>query len=399
MARIYKKKTKKGIRWGFRVYMGTDPITGKDTRRSKEGFLTQKDAKLAAAMFERQLHNNEYIEPSRITFLELSQDWEKHYLKQGAKESSLRARSIAIKKLLSYFSDAPIQKITKKMYQDCIDDLSNQFSVNYVSSIHSSCHMVFDYAVQLNLIKENPAKGVRLPKKKITLEELENNNEINDKYMEKEELSIYLKLAKEEGLEGDLLTFTLLSYTGLRAGELVALKWSEVDMDNCSLRVIRTYYNPTNNKEKYKLLTPKTKSSIRTITFDPILRDMLKTHKAMQDYDKENLGSLYHDQNFIFTTNEGYPKTIKHIAIRMARLLKRSNIKQHLTPHSFRHTHTSLLAQAEVSLPEIMERLGHEDENTTKKIYLHVTKEMKKEASSKFSYLVKDLSDKLASPH
>ncbi len=61
------------------------------------------------------------------------------------------------------------------------------------------------------------------------------------------------------------------------------------------------------------------------------------------------------------------------------------------TPHSLSHTHTSLLAEIRVSLPQIMERLGHKDEDTTKNVYLHVTKEMKKEASQKFGELMRSL--------
>ncbi|RUS44536.1 tyrosine-type recombinase/integrase, partial [Cohnella sp. AR92] len=56
-----------------------------------------------------------------------------------------------------------------------------------------------------------------------------------------------------------------------------------------------------------------------------------------------------------------------------------------------RHTHTSLLAEARVELPAIMERLGHEDDATTKKIYLHVTKAIKREASQRFSELMRSI--------
>ena len=75
----------------------------------------------------------------------------------------------------------------------------------------------------------------------------------------------------------------------------------------------------------------------------------------------------------------------------MKRLLKLANLNQILTPHSLRHTHTSLLAEAGVGLAEIMDRLGHKDDATTKAVYLHVTKTMKKEASDKFSELMKSL--------
>lgn len=70
--------------------------------------------------------------------------------------------------------------------------------------------------------------------------------------------------AKNEGLEGNLLTFTMLAYTGVRIGEMIALKWADIDFMNKTLRVYKTYYNPTNNKLEYKLLTPKTESSVRT---------------------------------------------------------------------------------------------------------------------------------------
>jgi integrase len=87
----------------------------------------------------------------------------------------------------------------------------------------------------------------------------------------------------------------------------------------------------------------------------------------------------------------GYPLYIKKIENRMRRLLKIAKLNPELTPHLLRHTHTSLLAQAGVSLPQIKERLGHKGEDTTKNVYLHVTKEMKKEASQKFKELMRSL--------
>ncbi|WP_425060272.1 Tyrosine recombinase XerC [Sporomusa carbonis] len=82
---------------------------------------------------------------------------------------------------------------------------------------------------------------------------------------------------------------------------------------------------------------------------------------------------------------------IKLIENRMARLLRISGLNQDLTPHSLRHTHTSLLAEAGVGLEEIMERLGHSDDEVTRTVYLHVTKDMKKEAAQKFSNLMSNL--------
>ncbi|WP_112179753.1 tyrosine-type recombinase/integrase [Paraliobacillus zengyii] len=99
-------------------------------------------------------------------------------------------------------------------------------------------------------------------------------------------------------------------------------------------------------------------------------------------------------RGFIFASSEyhpGYPIYVKKVLLRMKRILKRAGLNEKLTPHSLRHTQTSLLAEAKVSLEQIMDRLGHSDDHTTKNIYLHVTKELKKDASQKFGLLMKSL--------
>lgn len=67
----------------------------------------------------------------------------------------------------------------------------------------------------------------------------------------------------------------------------------------------------------------------------------------------------------------------------MNRLVKQSNIQKKVSPHTLRHTHISMLTEAEVDLKEIMERVGHTDMRTTIEIYTHVTNKMKKETSNK----------------
>ena len=73
-------------------------------------------------------------------------------------------------------------------------------------------------------------------------------------------------------------------------------------------------------------------------------------------------------------------------------MLKLSGLNLNVTPHSLRHTHTSLLAEAGVDLDEIMDRLGHQDDATTRNIYLHITSARKSAAASKFSTLMNGIS-------
>ncbi|WP_256860469.1 hypothetical protein [Paraliobacillus ryukyuensis] len=103
---------------------------------------------------------------------------------------------------------------------------------------------------------------------------------------------------------------------------MAALKWSDIDFNNQTLRVVRTYYNPTSNKLKYQVLTPKTETSIRAISIDTTVINLLQLHQGQQNIIINENRPFYHDDNFIFATNEGYPKTLKTISNRLQRLLK-----------------------------------------------------------------------------
>jgi integrase len=104
----------------------------------------------------------------------------------------------------------------------------------------------------------------------------------------------------------------------------------------------------------------------------------LSKHRLAQKQTMLKHRDIYHDEDLVFTCIDeelpGYPLYIKKIENRMRRLLKVAELNRALTLHTLRHTHTSLLAEAGVSLPQIMQRLGHKDEDTTKHVYLHVKK-------------------------
>ena len=183
----------------------------------------------------------------------------------------------------------------------------------------------------------------------------------------------------------------------MRSGEMLALKWSDINFEQNEIRITKTLFNPRENMRMYELETPKTKGSIRTIEMDQKIMDMLKQHKIHQAKLRLQmpLDDEYHDEDFVFCRRNGYPFVQGNVNRRMARLLKMTSIKKHLTPHSFRHTHISMLTEAGVNLPTIMKRVGHEDQETTMKIYTHVTEKMEKDAlqkmNSEFGSLLENL--------
>ena len=389
-----KKKCTCGSKWAFTVDIGIDPVTGKRKQKVKSGFNTRQEAESAAASLINEVEQGDFVEETNQTFIEFADEWLRIYKDStDVKPGTIRVRIHEIGKLLPYFGQLKLKNITRKVYQDALDDLWAQgYAQSTREGINRTGRMIFRKALEFDLIKKDPTEFTYLKKVKKTIEQLE--EEEIPKYLEKEELALFLSTAKNDGLEMDYLIFTVLAYTGIRVGELVALKWKDVDFTNHTISITKTYYNPNNNTVKYQLVPPKTKKSRRKIVVDKDVIQSLKNHKEFQVKVIKHLGDGYYNKEFVFAKmarQHGYPIVIKTVQNRMARLLKIAGLNPELTPHSLRHTHTSLLAEAGVSFEQIMDRLGHSDDQITKDVYLHVTQEMKKEASQKFKELMRSL--------
>lgn len=374
-----------GGTWYYQIDRGPN-ATGK-RHLSKGGFKTKKDAELAAAEIERHLHDDTYVEDRNILFKELAQEWFEEYASKK-KISTLNPRQNQLSHLLHYFADTKARTITKKDYQGALNDLHKRgYAYNSIDGIHAVGKMIFEMAMRDEKIKKNPTQYAHIPKSQKTVEEIENKDEI-PKYLERKELLQFLNMAKTKGLKLDYIIFLTLAYTGLRIGEMVSLKWKDINFEENIISITKTMFNPANNTLQYQLLPPKNKGSIREIEVDEDIIAEFKKLRVAQNEFKMKYRTVYYDEGFVFTSinkNFGHPILRKTIELKMKRLLKLAELNENLTPHSLRHTHTSLCAEAGIPLEDIMERLGHVDDRTTKLVYLHVTKERKKETARRFS--------------
>lgn len=311
----------------------------------------------------------------------------------GAKPGTIRLREYNIRKLLHYFAHIKIKDITEEAYQVVLNDLKDQGLAKItIEGVHTTAKLIFKMAVSRRLVKINPTENAYIKRDPQVI--IESDEEDLPKYFEKEELALFLDTIKENGLFMDDVIFMTLAYTGMRVGELVALKWGNIDFRKNIIHITKTYYNPKNNTREYQILPLKTRKSRRKIMVDETIMKVLEKYKAEQDKIVSRLGASYNDKGYVFANfnrHPGYPILIKLIASRMARLLERSGLSPNLTPHSLRHTHTSLLAEAGVGLEVIMDRLGHQDDEVTRNVYLHVTNEMKRDAADNFGNLMRGL--------
>ncbi|ARJ38659.1 hypothetical protein SporoP8_07120 [Sporosarcina ureae] len=385
MAHIHRR----GDKWSYVVNIAKDPVTKKRKQITKSGFRTKKEAQLAAYKIESEIADGSNLTPSKITFEQFANEWLTYY-KKRVKISSVRARTAPLNLLVSTWGTMPIAEITKSMYQSRIDELNEVYSFSYIDSIHTTGNMIFKHAIRQDLLQFTPTSGFVKPKSNLSVDDIE-DLKILDKFLELNELELFLDVAKKDGLYLDYLMFVTLAYTGMRIGELLVLKWSDINFDRNTISITKTLYNPSNKRFEYELLTPKTKKSIRTILIDPSLMSLLKKHQSEQLEMQMNHRTLFKDQNFIFAEETGYPRYFRKVGDRLKRFMKKTNVAKHITPHGFRHTHTSLLIEAGADIKGIQERLGHGDINTTMNIYAHMTKNVEEKTSHKFSELTKGL--------
>ena len=382
---------KRGELWYYRIKCGVNPKTGKPMEVQRGGFKTKREAQLAAAEEQMAIGTKSFVPVSSITFQDFAAEWLESYA-INVKKSSVRIRKHQISLMCEVLGKIPMQSIDPRIYQRALDTLTKSgFATNTISGAHTAARMVFKRACEYRVIREDPSRFARPPRRQSrSIQQIEKL----PAYLEKEQLNQFLAAARQDGLAGDYPLFMLLAYTGMRIGELLALTWHDLDMEDSTVSISKTLYTPDNNISHYELLPPKTVSGYRVIDLPPEVITALQAWRKEYLLEKMRWGRQWHTAyDFIFpaTNRHGYPRTQKLIQLRINRLLKLCPLPVRVTPHVFRHTHISLLAEAGAALHEIMDRVGQVDDETTKKVYLHVTQHRKKEACRLFSSLMESV--------
>ena len=379
MAQIKKYTKKDGSKaYMFNLYLGTDPVTGKQRRTTRRGFRTMAEAKTALSRLELEVMENGLPTSKRkiMTFEEVYKLWfEQH--KATVKESSAYIHNTIIKvQVLPYFGTLRVDKIDTAYCQKQVNRIFKTLK-NYNSAINL-IRRIFDYAKVMKQIKTNPMNDVIIPKKRKTLDDTD--KPVN--FYTKEQLRTFLETLKEHAPYQMYVAFRVMAFTGMRKGELAALKWSDVDFENGTISINKTV--AFNNAGKFHIQTPKTRKSIRTISIDDTTLNALKTWKNELRKELFKQGqNIDKGDGFIFHTQKGN-FIIKYIDKFLPSFLKKYNLPP-IKPHGFRHTHASLLFESGASIKEVQDRLGHENIKTTMDIYTHVTKSARKKTAEKFA--------------
>lgn len=333
---------------------------GRKKQKFKRGFKTQREAKAWERLFIDKISGQPTMLFSNFLDLYLEQ------LKEETKASTFDGRVYRVgKHIRPYFENFRLNEITSfniKKWQNYINnkktDKGEYLSDTYKNTIHRDLVAIFNHAKKFYNLNPSPCDNIKA---------LGSKKPRPRQFFTIDNFRTFISYIDDEQIR---LIFKMLFYTGVRIGELLALTFKDIDLDNKMIDI-----NKTINKTKrvYNITKPKTLGSIRKVALPDNLVEDIK-HYISKCYDtRENI--------MIFTINyEG-------VANRLRGVLAKHNDLPKVNIHSFRHSHVALLVELGANPLLIAERLGHSDIKMTLNTYAHLYPNKQKELAEKLSLL------------
>lgn len=241
-----------------------------------------------------------------------------------------------------------------------------------VAHIHAVLHRALEQAVRWGLAGRN-------------ITELTDAPRLGHKEMETlspDQVKAFLKVARAHRLEA---LFVLAITTGMRQGELLGLRWVDVDLDRGSVQVRA---NLQRVKGGFVVGEPKTARSRRQILLAKPAVDALHRHRARQAEERLRLGPDWEDHGFVFTNTVGQPLDHAHLLNRVFRPLLKEAECPAIRFHDLRHTAATLLLSEGIHPKVVSEMLGHSQIAVTIDLYSHVTPTMQQQAAAAMESLL-----------
>lgn len=377
---------KRGNSYQIRVSCGYDTlgnqVTQSKTWTPEKGMTPkqiEKELNRQAVLFEEAC-NNGYHSKS-VKFQEFAEEWFSQYAETKLKAQTVHFYHSRKKKVYEAIGHLRMDKITTRTIQTFIVDLTREkrydskgkelppYAPKTVRCYISFISSVFEYAVKMQVLSNNPCKNVVLPSQKAKEHEIYSLDEVQQ----------MLELFENESEANYKYTifFTLAVFTGLRRGELLGLEWKDIDWENELLSVVRTS-SYTKEKGIYTD-TPKTKSSVRSMKLPTEVMQKLKEFKNWQNGYKAKLGTKWIECDRLFTKKDGSPMGTRQPYEYFERFCKRTGMR-FVNIHSFRHFNASVLISNGVDVKTVQGCLGHSSAATTLNIYAHSFQEAQTKA-------------------
>lgn len=387
MAQIKSYTKKDGTKaYMYKVYLGIDPITGKEKRTTRRNFSTKKEAQISLSRLLLDIEKNGLQQNNDLkgikTFNQLYEVWFEQHSKDIKNTTIQRIRQYFTNHILPKMGEMPLVKITPLFCQKCLNEWSEKLAT--YKQMKTYINMVFKYGILINVIDDNPMIRTITPKQKNKA-----SKDVSESFYTKEELKQFFKCLEKLNDKRAYTFFRILAFLGLRKGECMALLWKDIDFINKTITINKTLVELQDGS--LVVNSTKTESSNRTIKMDDRTSKILREWKNHIIREKFALGIrednfsdnvvfcnsvLDREQQYLY---KSYPNQVMNKVKRNFPKMKIIKV------HDFRKTNASLLFESGASIKDVSQRLGHKNTKVTTDIYVMVTPTKQNETTELFA--------------
>jgi integrase len=368
-----------------------DPVTGKRKQRWVKAGDDYKKAQKELTRLVNDYNNGNFVMPSKNTLAEYLNEWLNDCIKPN-----LSIRTYELYELMSRKHIIPaIGSVTltnlkpQHLQRLYADSLKSGLSSRTTQLIHITMHKALKNAVKTGMLNRNVAEAVNAPK--VQHREM--------KVMNETDYHLFLDFAKDSEFYP---LFYLALFTGLRRGELIALKWEHVDLLGMALSVVQTaqQLHKVAPDKRVIFKDTKTQGSRRSVDLPPSVCIMLREHMESR---KRYLKSLNPDfdpekdfdkSELIFCRYDGSPLRPDSVTHAWKKLVRKCGLAG-VRLHDARHSHASLMLKQGANIKVVSERLGHSNVSITLNLYAHVLPGMQLAAANRFDDIIAGKSETL----
>lgn len=372
---------KRGASWCYVVDLA--PKGAPREQKMKGGFPRKEDAVEALARLQTEKKDGKYIEPTKLTVEAYLETWLAG--KNRIRATTLTTYQLAVRRLIPLIGKRPLQQLTRADIKAAYVRLSEQLtrrkkapSAKTVHNVHLALHTALEEALQDGLIARNPAdRAHQAPRR---------GEQAEMKVWTGEELRRFLTAVQDHDLYPLL---RLAAYTGMRRGELLGLRWADVNFDGGFLSVHQQVSRETVAGVTTWAIVPTPKSSAgrRRIDIDDVTMAALHRLKASQAKLRLELGLGANDEDLVFARADGRWLDPDVVTATFERLPVKAGVPR-IRFHDVRHSHASLSLIAGVPVHVVSKRLGHANPAVTLTIYAHVIPAAQRDAAERFAAAV-----------
>lgn len=349
----------------------------------------RKAAEIELAKFISEFEGACFIEPTKITFFAFCQKWFSEYAERNlAPKTVFRYKEMMNSRILDAIGSTKLSKVSPLQITEFLNSLKcdgarldgkpGGLSPRTIEHHYSLLHAVFQTAVEWKMLKENPVDGVKKPK--VPKHEAE--------FYDDEEMAMLLDALPKAKLIYQVAVLLTLA-GGLREGELMGLKWENVDFKRNLINIEQSsQYLP---RKGIFTKDPKNETSQRVLYMPPSIMGLLKKLKLQQEKQALKLGEKYNNTGYVFVCWNGEMMYTYTVGAWFTKFLKKNGLR-YLNFHGLRHTAATYLICSGMDIKSVSKQLGHAKTSTTLDIYGHVLKKSSVEAAEKFQHGVLDAS-------